>query len=336
MSPELTPVKWDGAVRRVRSEDGLDITRSPCYGLRGKEERLAIEARLRFLGEDVSVSELATIQQVVKLYGGLSRMELAATVCELLGWHRANGRVKSRECREWLETLEDEGRLVLPAKRKGRPPGSKTSVPRTAFGEPGEEITGSVRDVTPVVLEPVVGAAEQRRFRELVGRYHYLGHAVPYGAQLRYLVFGSRQASVVLGCVQFSSAAWRMQARDHWIGWDDATRRQNLARVVSNSRFLILPWVRVHNLASTILSRAARRLRADWRERYGVEPLLIETLVDASRFGGGCYRASSWLELGETTGRGRMDRHHRRHGAAPKRLFVRPLVRRARRRLREA
>ena len=295
-----------------------------------------MEAGLRFLGEEVSMSELATIRQVVELYGGLSRMELAATVCELLGWHRTNGRVKKRECREWLEQLEAEGLLVLPEKRKGRPPGSKTSVPRTAFGEPGEEMTGSVRDVAPVVIEPVVDATGQRRFRELVARYHYLGHAVPYGAQLRYLVYGSRPASQVLGCVQFSSAAWRMQARERWIGWDDATRRRNLARVVSNSRFLILPWVRVRNLASTILSRAARRLGTDWRERYGVEPLLIETLVDARRFGGGCYRASSWLELGETTGRGRMDRHHRRHGAAPKRLFVRPLVRGARRRLREA
>jgi hypothetical protein len=153
---------------------------------------------------------------------------------------------------------------------------------------------------------------------------------------LRYLIYGSRPASQVLGCVQFSSAAWRMQARDRWVGWDDATRQRNLARVVSNSRFLILPWVRVRNLASTILSLSAKRLRVDWRERYGIEPLLIETLVDVSRFAGGCYRASSWLELGETTGRGRMDRHHRRHGATPKRLFVRPLVRAARRRLREA
>jgi len=296
---------------------------------------LTTQAAPRFLGEEVSASELATVQEVVELYRGLSRMELAATVCELLGWHRASGRVKARECREWLEKLEAEGLLVLPDKRQGRPVGSKTSVPRTAQGEPRAEIEGGVADVAPVVLEPVVEAAGRRLFRELVGRYHYLGHAVPYGAQLRYLVYGSQPAAEVLGCLQFSSAAWRIAARDRWIGWDDATRRRNLARVVSNSRFLILPWVRVQNLASTILSLATRRLAADWQERYAVEPLLIETLVDAERFWGGCYRASSWRELGTTTGRGRMDRHHRRHGAAPKRLFVRPLVRRARRRLRE-
>jgi hypothetical protein len=262
-------------------------------------------------------------------------MELAATVCELLGWQRASGRVKARECREWLEKLASEGRLVLPAKRQGRPIGSKTSVPRTSAGNFRDAVTGSVRDVAPVVVEPVVDAAGRRRFRELIGRYHYLGHAVAYGAQIRYLVVGSRPASEVLACLQFSSASWRMAARDHWIGWDDATRRRNLVRVVSNSRFLILPWVRVRNLASTILSLATSRLGADWRERYGIEPLLVETLVDESRFWGGCYRASSWLELGTTTGRGRMDRHHRREGAAPKRLFVQPLVREARRRLRE-
>jgi hypothetical protein len=296
---------------------------------------LATATTIRFLGEEVSASQLATIHEVVALYRGLSRMELAATVCELLGWRRASGRVKARECREWLEKLDSEGRLVLPAKRQGRPIGSKTSVPRTSAGDFRDEVTGSVRDVAPVVVEPVVDAAGRRRFRELIGRYHYLGHAVPYGAHLRYLVFGSRPAPEVLACLQFSSAAWRMAARDHWIGWDEATRRRNLARVVSNSRFLILPWVRVRNLASTILSLATSRLRADWRERYGIEPLLVETLVDESRFWGGCYRASSWLELGTTTGRGRMDRHHRRQGAAPKRLFVQPLVREARRRLRE-
>lgn len=294
---------------------------------------MATETTVRFLGEEVVAAQLATIREVVSLYRGLSRMELAATVCELLGWRRASGRVKARECREFLERLESEGRLTLPTKRQGRPIGSKTSVPRTAVGERREEILGSVGDVAPVVLEAIGDAAGQRRFRELVGRYHYLGHTVPYGAHLRYLVFGSRPSPEVLGCLQFSSPSWRMAARDHWIGWDDATRRRNLSRVVSNSRFLILPWVRVRNLASTILSLATRRLGTDWRARYGIEPLLVETLVDASRFWGGCYRASNWLELGTTTGRGRMDRHHCRQGAAPKRLFVHGLVRGARRRL---
>jgi hypothetical protein len=262
-------------------------------------------------------------------------MALAATVCELQGWVRASGRLKARECREWLERLEAEGRVVLPEKRKRRPVGSRTSVPRTFAGEPGEEIVGTVRDVAPVWVEPVVEGADRRLFRELVGRYHYLGHAVPYGAHVRYLIYASRPERGVVGCLQFSSAAWRMAARDRWIGWSEEARRRNLVRVVSNSRFLVLPWVRVRNLASTILALALRRLVSDWGERYGVEPLLVETLVDESRYRGTCYRASGWIELGCTTGRGRMDRRHEREGAAPKRLFVRPLVRGARERLRE-
>jgi len=290
-------------------------------------------AAIRFLGSELSERQLGTIREVVGLYSGLSRMELAATVCELVGWTRANDRPKARECRDLLERLAAAGELTLPEKRSGRPVGSRTSVPRTAAGELGAEVTGSVRDVAPLELVRVVNRASRLLFRELVGRHHYLGHAVPFGAQVRYLVYGSQPSRAVLGCLQFSSAAWRMTARDRWIGWDDATRRRNLVQVVSNSRFLILPWVRVRNLATTVLALTSRRLGADWRELYGIEPMLVETLVDEKRFRGTCYRAANWIELGSTTGRGRMDRTHSRQGAAPKRLFVHPLCRNARRRL---
>src|SRR5206468_3088277 len=97
-----------------------------------------------------------------------------------------------------------------------------------------------------------------------------LGHKVPFGAHLRYLVYVSRPERTVVGCVQFSSPAWRMEARDAWIGWDDATRERNLQRVVTNSRFLLLPWVRIQNLASVVLSLTMRRLGEDWSHRYGV------------------------------------------------------------------
>ena len=112
-------------------------------------------------------------------------------------------------------------------------------------------------------------------------------------------------------------------------------RGTNLQHIVNNSRFLLLPWVKVKNLASAVLARGLERLVTDWRERYSVEPLLVETLVDARRYHGGSYRAANWLALGETTGRGRMDRHHRRENEAPKTVLVYPLVRDAQRRLRE-
>jgi len=293
-------------------------------------------SEVRFCGRKVKPREMKVIREVVETFSGLSRMELAQTVCELLGWQRASGGLKARECREFLETLEAKGVLELPAKRPGKPVGTRTRVPVTVNGEPREGLVGEVGEFGPIVLEMVSEKEQRLLFRELVGRHHYLGHAVPFGAHLRYLAYASQPERAVVGCVQFSSPAWRMAVRDRWIGWDEATRQRNLQRVVTNSRFLLLPWVRIQNLASVVLSMATRRLSEDWRERYGIEPFLAETLVDPSRYTGNCYRAANWVVLGETTGRGRMDRQHLREGVARKLVFVYPLVRRAAQRLRES
>jgi hypothetical protein len=288
------------------------------------------------IGRVVKPTELELIQEVVREFPGLSRMELAHTVCELVGWRRESGRLKGRECRELLERLEAEGRFELPEKRARRPVGSRTRVPVTVAGEPGPALSGEVGELGPIVLERVSSREQRLLFRELIGRHHYLGHAVPFGAQLRYLVYASRPGRQVVGCLQYSSPAWRMAVRDAWIGWEEQARRLNLQRIINNSRFLILPWVRVRNLASVILSQAMRRVAAEWEELYGVEPVLVETLVDSRRYTGGCYRAANFVLLGETTGRGRMDRYTQREGEAPKAVWVYPLVRDAARRLRES
>lgn len=286
-------------------------------------------------GRRFSSAEQVVIRDVVARCSGLSRRELGHTIAELLGWRRPTGALKAQECRELLEQLEHAGELELPAKRAGRPVGSSPTVPRTDFGEPGPALTCGVEDLAPILLEPVSSPEQHRWFRELVGRHHYLGYRVPFGAHVKYLAWASPPHRAVLGCVQFSSAAWRMAARDRWIGWDDVARLARLPHVVANSRFLILPWLRVSNLASHVLALSARRLALDWTQRHGVEPWLLETLVDPARFHGGCYRAANWLALGTTTGRGRMDRAHARHGVAPKTILVHPLVRDARQRLRD-
>ena len=286
-------------------------------------------------GRRFSPAEQVVIRDVVARCSGLSRRELGHTLAELLEWRRPTGALKAQECRELLEQLERAGELELPGKRAGRPVGAATEVPCTDFGESGPALACGVSDLAPILLEPVSSPEQHRWFRELVGRHHYLGYRVPFGAHVKYLAWASQPQRAVLGCLQFSSAAWRMAARDQWIGWDDVARRERLPHVVANSRFLILPWLRVTNLASHVLGLSARQLALDWTQRYGVEPWLLETLVDPARFHGGCYRASNWLALGTTTGRGRMDRSHARHGVAPKTLFVHPLVRDARQRLRD-
>ena len=162
--------------------------------------------------------------------------------------------------------------------------------------------------------------------RDLLERHHYLGGPTPFGAHLRYLIQTTDPTPEILGVLQYASPAWRMQARDQWIGWDEITRRTNLPHLVSQSRFLLLPWVPITNLASHVLALSARQLAVDWQRHYHVRPLLLETLVDEQYYRGTCYRAANWIDVGLTTGRGRMDCAHQRHGSAPKRIFLYPLV----------
>jgi len=290
----------------------------------------------QFCGQPLSGEALDLIHRLTGTCTGVSRTELAATVCELLNWRRANGRLKSRECWALLEQLEDAGVVKLPVRRATKPKGARTRVPRSAQGEPGETLCAPLSQLRPLSLTRVETPEQHRVWRELVGRYHYQGHAVPFGAQLRYLVNVSHPRTPLVGCLQFSSPAWRLAARERWIGWDEPQRALALQRIVNNSRFLLLPWVQVRNLASAVLACAARRVVGDWQAAYAVRPLLLETLVDSARFAGTCYRAANWLELGTTSGRGRMDRDHQRHGEAPKTVFVYPLIDDVRRRLQDA
>lgn len=272
------------------------------------------------------------IQEVVDTCGGISRNELAYTVCELLEWTRPNGRLKSRECLELLAQLEEKGLLELPEKRQA---GNRTPRKQKAVEKPNapySTLTGSVEAFSPLDVQRVETPSQRALFKELLSRYHYLGYAMPFGARIQYLVSVSRPQREVVGCLQFSSPAWRMKARDQWIGWDDKRRGEGLQQVVNNSRFLVLASIR--NLASAMLSCTLRHLKGDWERQYGVKPLLLETLVDRNRFHGGCYRSANWIELGETTGRGRMDKTNRRRNDQVKTILVYPLVKNAARRLR--
>lgn len=288
---------------------------------------------LSFCGQPMSAEQLRLICECVRRYPGLSREELAATLCEWLDWYRPNGGLKTRECRDLLQQLHERALIELPARRGGRPQGSATAIPRTLQGEAGSPLNAVLGEVQPIRIRRVEQPAERRLWRELVGRYHYLGYRTPYGASVRYLIEASSPSQTVLGCLQFSSPAWRMKARDQWIGWDESARQQHLPRLINNSRFLLLPWVRIPNLASHVLALALRTVTQDWERLYGLQPWLAETLVDSQRFSGHCYRAANWVEVGLSTGRGRQDKTHRRHGVAPKRILLYPLCANARQHL---
>jgi hypothetical protein len=289
---------------------------------------------LTFSGRTFSVQELHLIQRISADCAALGRTELARTLCELLDWKRPNGRLKNHEGRLLLERLQALGLVTLPAVRPLGRRGPRV-VPATSQGEPAPAVVGAVGQFLPLVLEVVDAAPEgpRRLWRELIARYHYLGYRVPVGATLPYLVRSAQCPEQPLACLLWTSPAWKIAVRDQWIGWSGAQRRQNLSYLVNNSRFLILPWVHIRDLASAILARCARQLPGEWAARYGVRPLLLETLVDPARFRGTCYRAANWIPLGRTQGRGRMDRTHAAQGRAPKAVFVYPLCRHVQQRL---
>ena len=281
--------------------------------------------QLKFCGQAVTPSQLQLIVDCVHRFPELSREELANTLCEWLDWTRPNGGLKARECRDFLQSLHQQSIINLPALRAGRPLGSNTTIPCSTQGDPNEPLQCALSEVQPIQIKRVQLPEEHQLWRELVGRYHYLGYRTPYGASVRYLIETTSKQPQILGCLQFSSPAWQMKARDDWIGWDKASRKQHLTRLINNSRFLILPWVRIHNLASHLLALALRIVTKDWEIIYGARPWLAETLVDSQRFSGHCYRAANWIDVGQTSGRGRQDLEHLRHGAAPKQILLYPL-----------
>ncbi len=269
---------------------------------------VTIGGGLSFCGKEVTTEELDLIKQITRDFSKLSLTELAYTVCELLEWRRPNGGLKSRECYFFLQALHERGWLpwlaVQPKKLRPR---------TTVLDEQSDEqspITGPIGDYLPVQLQLLDKSADRLLFRQYIQRYHYLGYKVPYGAQLRYFVRSLQQPHPLLACLLFTSSAWKMAPRDAYIGWSQPVREKNLPLIVNNSRFLILPWVRVPNLASHILSLVSRQLPRDWLAAYRARPVLMETLVDKTRYHGGCYRAANWTEVGLTQGRGRMDRTH--------------------------
>ncbi len=266
------------------------------------------------------------IDQIRSLVGGgeeVTRAALSRQVCDLLGWRSANGRRQEVKCRKVLLALDRQGLIKLP------PPRSVSIGGKVAPALDGRfdfsQIAMPLADLGEVWLEPVDGASEarSRQWWGMMGTYHPLGAGPLCGAQIRYFVLS--RAGIV-GGLSFSAPAWRVQARDNWIGWDDAGRRSGLSKVVCNSRFLILPNVKVPHLASRVLSLALRRVAADWQGRYGVSPVLAETFVDTSRHRGTCYRAANWVHVGQSAGRGRQDRK-RTARLAIKDVWLYPLAR---------
>jgi Domain of unknown function (DUF4338) len=273
----------------------------------------------------ISLQELEWARQTVRWCAGLSRKELARTLCEHWGWVTATGSYKVTACLTALEQWEQKGLLQLPTKRKtmarwtSEQAGQTMPTDRT---KPGAPLAGELPEVGSVWLEIAQGTDQSRLWNEYVERYHYLGYRAPVGCFLRYFI----ESSVgLLGCILMAGAAKAIQARDQWIGWDRRGRQHNLPWVINNTRLLIFPWVRISQLGSHVLRQLGRRVRADWQGRWGYGPWLMESFVDPCKFAGTCYNSAGWIELGRTTGRG-VQRPGHFYQSSPKIIYVKGLA----------
>jgi hypothetical protein len=272
-----------------------------------------------FSGRAINYEDIELVKWARKTYSKLSRYELAGTVCELLNWNTPAGRAKFQPCMEFLETLEAEGILELPAVNPSRQNKSKMHLPVLEFNT--TDINGEVSEYEPIRLAVAQRGKDLKRWRSYVNQYHMLGDKTVFGSRLQYFV---KSGDVELGCIQFSASSWALEERDKWIGWTTDDRKVRLNLIVNNSRYLIFPWVHIKNLASRALSLAARQIQEDWLREYCYAPVLLETFVDLENFRGTCYRASNWMYLGETKGRGRMDRN-KEYALSKKAIFMYPL-----------
>lgn len=276
-------------------------------------------------GREIGQAEIDLIRGLQIEHSDWHRTRLSRELCQRWSWRNMAGQSKDMACRSLLLKLEKAGHIRLPA-RRGPSVNERRhrSVPLVPHCR--EKIAASLRQLLPLEIGVVGSEGEDAAlFRSLIAQYHYLGVRSTAGENLKYLVRDRRGR--LLGCLWFAAAAWRCKARDQFIGWDQQARQRNLPCVANNTRFLVLPWVRVDNLASHLLSRLTSRICRDWNGKYGHGLYALETFVDSSRFTGACYRAANWRLVGQTTGRTRNDLLNSGPLASVKDVYVYPLAR---------
>jgi Domain of unknown function (DUF4338) len=269
----------------------------------------------------ITPADLKTIRELIDLEGSRGRTHLSRRLCRLWDWRQPNGAFREIACRELLRRLEQKNLVQLPAQlHAARRPGYQNRV-RAPLVEATPIVEPLQRLVTDLTVTTVDELTQQQLFKELIATHHYLGYRQPSGPCLNYLVFWQDRP---VACARFGPAAWKVEARDRFIGWSPTQRQRHRQHLVNNDRFLILPWVRVGSLGSFILSRLCGRLPADWQAVYQTPIVLAETFVQADRFVGTCYAAAHWQWVGQTSGRGRQDRAHQ-HGQPIKSIWLFPL-----------
>ena len=289
-------------------------------------ESLAIQGRC------LSPAQLQDLRQWIGANPHWSRWRLSRELATRWDWRNGAGVLKDMAARTLLVKLAQRGLLALPERRQVPTNRMRCrTAPAPELPEPGQPISGALDQLGPLSLQEVSAEPAARAWvKAALARFHYLGFGGAVGENLQYVVRDGQNRP--LACLVFGAAAWKCQDRDRFIGWTAKQRPAHLALVANNTRFLILPWVRVPDLGSWILGQVARRIGRDWQGKYGHRVVLLETFVEYPRFRGTVYRAANWQRVGQTTGRTRQDRHTCIQ-VAVKDIYVYPLGRSFRQRL---
>lgn len=287
-----------------------------------------MQKRLSYRHRVITDDDIVFIRQLIADHPHASRKELSRKLCKAWNWVQANGALRDMVCRGLMLMLHREGLIELPPARpsvfdlikRDRP--ALVSVDETP-------LQMSLAELGPFEMRQVRRTSEEALFNSLLQQHHYLGYTQPVGEHLKYLVYARGRP---VACLAWSSAPRHLGSRDRFIGWDKQARLKNIALLAYNTRFLILPWVTVPHLASSILGRMTRMLSAEWQRVYAHPIYFVETFIDPQRFRGTCYRAANWTLLGQTTGRGK-DAPTREANRSIKQVLGYPLVKDFRQRL---
>jgi hypothetical protein len=291
-----------------------------------------VQSEFRYRGRNYSAAEIQSVRQLIAAHPGLSRRRLSAQLCAAWNWTQANGQPRDMVARSFMLELHRAGHIQLPAKRVS-PPNNAVAHGRTGAARVGDSqaelglalasapLAGSLEQLGPLEVRQVRRTAQEGLFEQLLQSHHYLGYTRPVGEHLKYLVLAQGQP---VACLAWSSSPRHLGPRDRFIGWSAAQRRAQIHLLAYNTRFLIVPWVKVPHLAGHLLGQVARRISRDWQVLYHHPVYLLETFIDPERFGGTCYRAANWIYLGLTTGRGK-DAPTQQPNRSLKELWVYPL-----------
>lgn len=277
----------------------------------------------KYRGRVITPDDIAFLQRLIAEHPEMSRRKLSEQVCEAWQWKQANGALRAMVCRGLLLMLHRAGEIELPAVRFiARNPLVERQRPAPMLIDT-TPVTGPLGELRPLEVQQVRRTGDEPLFNSLIEHHHYLGYEQPVGEHLKYLVWAQGRP---IACMAWSSAPRHLGSRDRYIGWCMDTRKRNIGLIAYNTRFLILPWVRMPHLASHILSRVTGALSKDWQQIYGHPIYFAETFIDPERFRGTCYRAANWVLLGRTTGRGKDDLTHRQNRSI-KEVYGLPLAR---------